>query len=158
MRKAKTILNSSRRQKETQKSLIVCSEVIERRLKLAAEIFHEDWTPDKLAFWLDTLSAYSEKGIEWAFDTWCRGAKFFPKPFEIVELLETWTEPETKWKPCGNCIEGYVFTHASEKGHSQMQRCDCLIEAIKAKGGEPEPDAHFRNGKPVAWLDPRLAS
>ena len=78
----------------------------------SAEQFHVELENDKFQRWLRDLARYPLTAIEFAFEKWHLGGRFFPQPADIIELCKAW-EPN---------IPQYV------------EGCDALCKARHGKG------------------------
>lgn len=129
MRKAGQIQSNLRGALGTQKSLPGHStETIKKAILLAADLFHEEMTEAKATFWKETLSEYPPTAIGWAFQNWNRNGDFFPKPRDIIRLIETWRESMGAGvQTCGKCDSGWIIANPEAKRSEQKaQRCECV--------------------------------
>lgn len=113
----------------TQKCLTGHSdEAIKKSILLCADLFHEEMTEAKALFWKETLSEYPPVAIEWAFQNWNRNGDFFPKPRDIIRLIETWRESmDAGVKTCGKCDSGWIIVNPEvKKSEQKAKRCECL--------------------------------
>lgn len=102
--------------------------VIEETAKLFQVTLAEtDWK-----IWNKAIGRYKDEAIEWAFESWQRNGRFFPKPAEILSLLATYgSSPENKFQTCGRCTDGYVLVNPEAKpSQAIFRRCDCVETAI----------------------------
>ena len=100
-----------------------------------AKLFGRDVTASEYKLWTGILRDYQDNCIEWAFDTWNRNGKFFPKPAEILELIHSFgSSTENQTKLCGKCLDGFVITNPEAKPSDYvMRRCECVESAIAAQ-------------------------
>lgn len=100
-------------------------------------LFSRVLTAEEGAAWKTFLSPYSSKGIEWAFGEWQKTGKFFPKPKEILDLLEEFkVAKRAPFVACqeDGCMDGWkqVFTGKTVGGHNvdpvmgAVTRCHCF--------------------------------
>lgn len=71
---------------ETEKSSPLS--LAEKKLKTVSLLFSKDMTAEEAEVWKSALCHYSNKAIEYAFDHWCKTERFFPKPAEIVSIMD----------------------------------------------------------------------
>lgn len=81
----------------TQRSL---SGLAMRALETTSEIFGKELGPNEMKIWTNILRGCSDSSIEWAFDSWSRNGKFFPKPSEIIELIQAFNFTQTRPQQC----------------------------------------------------------
>lgn len=62
--------------------------LVEKYLTVQTRIHGKDMTVEEAEVWKKKLSHYSDSAIEYAFEAWERNGKFFPKPAEIIELID----------------------------------------------------------------------
>jgi len=103
-------------------------ETVKRAILLCAELFHEEMTAAKAEFWKEILSEYPPAGVEWAFQNWNRNGSYFPKPRDIIQLINAWRESEDAGvKTCSKCDSGWIVVNPeAKKSEQQARRCDCV--------------------------------
>jgi hypothetical protein len=62
--------------------------VIGRWLYLAGSIMGKEVTPAEVSFWKETLEKYPVEKVDWAFRAYLERESFFPKPGQILTLIE----------------------------------------------------------------------
>jgi len=75
--------------KSSQKSLMIAA-----CLDLAASVMRTELTSGEVQFWRVTLEPFQIPAIQWAFQEFLRTGTFFPKPAEILGLVERWNAAE----------------------------------------------------------------
>ena len=100
----------------------------------AAKVFSRDITATEYKLWTGILCDYTDPAVEWAFSSWTRTGRFFPKPAEILELIHAYgSTTENQTKLCGACKDGWVITNPDAKPSDfVMKRCECVERAIQA--------------------------
>ena len=109
-------------------------------------MFNRELTEQDYELWQQLLQPYPLKAIEYAFESWGRNGKQFPKPANILELVGAWSlsNNSVEFRSCGVCTEGWVYLtegrtiggHSLKLGDRMVKRCECLenwIASRKAK-------------------------
>lgn len=66
-----------------------------------AEIFVKELSARELGVWTAVLQDRSDAAVEWSCSNWIRNGKFFPKPSEILELIQAFRNlPENQPRQC----------------------------------------------------------
>lgn len=100
-------------------------------------LFSRVLTAEEGAAWKTFLSPYSSKAIEWAFEEFQKSHHYFPKPKEILDLVEEFKiQKRVPFVACqqDNCMDGWkqVFTGKTVGGHDvdpvlgAVTRCQCF--------------------------------
>lgn len=114
----------------SQKSLEDC-------LMRTALLFSRSLAAPEIEVWKQFLESYSQKAIEYAFENWQRNGRFFPKPKEILELVNAFKLSNTiEFEPCKECQEGWIRIYEGKTagGHDinpkfgAMTRCQCWLD------------------------------
>lgn len=81
------------------------------------------------------MFGYSDQAISWAFENWNRNGEFFPKPTQIMALLQTHgTEVQNQTKFCDKCNGGWVIVNPdASPADYKVVRCQCVEDAIAAQ-------------------------
>jgi hypothetical protein len=61
-------------------------------LAKAAVLFSKELTEELVLLWDSILASCSVEECEYAMDQWMRNGKFFPKPANVLELVETYRD------------------------------------------------------------------
>jgi hypothetical protein len=65
-------------------------------LQRAANLFGKDMTESETEVWADILNGVSQDACEYAFENWFRNGKFFPRPANILELVQTYASNQPR--------------------------------------------------------------
>jgi hypothetical protein len=60
-------------------------------LQRAIDLFGKEMTEAESQVWADILSDVDPDACDYAFQNWLRNGKFFPRPANILELVQTYT-------------------------------------------------------------------
>jgi hypothetical protein len=104
-------------------------------------MFSKTLEPDEWAAWGKILEPLPSKAMGLAFENWQRNGKFFPKPKDILDLVEVYkTEHRVIFRPCGNCSDGWIVVTEGAKwrdkdgnlrpvapGNKAVRRCECFV-------------------------------
>ena len=71
-----------------------------RALEGASQIFGKELGAEETKTWTVVLRACSDSSIVWAFESWSRNGKFFPKPSEILELVQAFNVSQLQPNKC----------------------------------------------------------
>src|ERR1700690_212376 len=119
MRQVNQVPSNSRRVRETQIPLAGHSaDQVVRAIQVSAEILHEEMTDNKAMYWKELLLYEPAAGVVWAFEKWTKSADFFPKPKDILGLIQTWREMQSV-ELCGLCDGGWVISNPEAKRSDQ---------------------------------------
>jgi hypothetical protein len=64
-------------------------------LKVHERQWRHEMDDAEIKRWMQDLQPYKIEAIEWAFESWRLGGRFFPVPHDILSMLETWTPADT---------------------------------------------------------------
>jgi hypothetical protein len=88
----------------------------------------------ELDSWAEKLSRWSPKQVKAAFDQYMETHEFWPKPAQIIQILEADKETTGAYKPfagvqpirCELCSDtGLTDGGLDKRGNRQMVRCGC---------------------------------
>lgn len=110
---------------------------VEDCLNRCSLLFSRPLEPETINIWSEFLSPYGKVPIEYAFTKWNESAKWFPKPKDILELIQSYrVQNRVKYQPCGQdgCMDGWVqvFTGTTAGGNpvdpvmGAVTRCHCF--------------------------------
>ncbi len=96
------------------------SDRIDSLLKEHLAIFttKTELTEAEIEHWQRDLGRYSLAAIEYAFDCWRRGGRFFPVYADIIELCDAWLPSETTYKH--GCSAECKAQHGTGYGESDV--------------------------------------
>jgi len=89
-----TVTRNQRNLSETSETLPPSTTLLKQAqlLKTSQAIFSKDLAPEEIQFWKNFLQPFGLPEIEYAFENWNRNGRYFPKPAEIKELIESYRE------------------------------------------------------------------
>jgi hypothetical protein len=65
-------------------------------LDLAVAVMKTELTKPEVQLWRELLQPYPATAIQWAFREYLKAAVFFPKPADIIALIDTWKRNERR--------------------------------------------------------------
>ena len=111
-------------------------------LQTCQALFSKDLSDEESSFWAKMLEAIPLHLLRQAFENWQRNGRFFPKPKEILDLIESYkVTNQLKFKSCGKCdddgwkvvTEGVKWRNIKgelvpmKPGNKAVTRCECWI-------------------------------
>ena len=106
-------------------------------LKTSQLLFSKEMPDEEQNYWLSVMDPISVAGWRYAFENWNRNGRFFPKPKDILELVDAYKLSKTRppLPPgCPQCVEGWVKVHSgtTPRGNEVdakvggVVRCECF--------------------------------
>ena len=100
-------------------------------------LFSRSLEPEEWEVWRGFLDHLPTQPVELAFQNWQRNGRFFPKPKDILDLVETYkVAAQRLFKCCGTCdAEGWVTADNAMRRNTEgvlvpikgraVKRCSC---------------------------------
>ena len=108
----------------------------EEQLNKTCLLFSRTLDPAEIEVWRKFLEPIPPGPIVYAFENWQRNGRFFPKPKDILELVEVFKENsgERNFTPCGKCEFGWVRVYSGRTANGNIvdpkvgavMRCECF--------------------------------
>lgn len=94
------VFENRRRKPDAGKTRKSLSSIALRALEATAELFGKELSGSELEIWTSVLHRYPDSSVDWACATWQRNGKFFPKPSEILELIQSFMATQSQPQKC----------------------------------------------------------
>jgi hypothetical protein len=107
-------------------------------LKTSQALYSKDLSDEETKFWIGFLEPMTVQSLRYAFDNWNRNGRWFPKPKDIADLVETYklSLKKTDLPPgCEKCHEGWIKVYEGKTaGGNEVSskvggaiRCECVM-------------------------------
>lgn len=94
----------------------------------------KELTEEEVEHWVQDLSPFPARAIDWAFDNWRRNGRFFPVYGDILDQCITWAPPEqTHTKICDAECKSRHGRGYGEMGFAGMHDITRLQELVRRK-------------------------
>jgi hypothetical protein len=128
-----------------------------RLLATCRGLFAKELTPEEAAYWREFLNSYSLEELRYAFDNWQRNGQFFPKPSDIVQLVDVFRKSITRRIGHPGCDELCKSRHGRGYGEGdvlwlwhRMEQHVAAGRSVNASALLDELDSKREDGPP-AW-------
>jgi hypothetical protein len=117
-------------------STMSSSEMASAMILLATGVLRATVTDEEAQYWRGTLLQYPAPAIRWAFLEYLRTGKYFPRPADIVELLDQWIrDRRDEHEAQKRRLEAATLETARRHGDlfgwgDVLQRCKALLERM----------------------------
>jgi hypothetical protein len=99
-------------------------------LKTCRGMFAKELTDEEVRVWNDFLREYSLPELRYAFENWVRNSRFFPKPKDIVDLVEAFRVTQKDRSGYPGCDDQCKSRHFRGYGENDvkwlMKRCEMM--------------------------------
>jgi hypothetical protein len=129
-------------------------------LKTSQALFSKELTEPEFQFWTTVLDEHSVAALRYAFENWNRNGRYFPKPKDIIELMDAYKMSKAQYghPTCDDlCKSRHFKGYGTEDMVWLFDRYFAKRKALgnrvlnESEVGALMDELDVRRGKPPVW-------